>query len=239
MGAYEVYVCLRLRHDQPPPMHRSGVPVLTRSYPLNKAESEVDMTLWSRRASQILLFASVLLVIHVCEALHKQHLRANGGDKRAPGFEHKQRALHKACNASISEYMQIVGKLVSEEKRCEICTHVYDCGFCQDTATCMPGEHQGPMRFDSKEAKNCSKWHFSPVSCMQGESASKGWVEPELKAVENVKGQDAEEKIGKQVAGGRLAGRHRGQHNAPGRRSSPCGPWHPLLCYARTPWRRR
>ena len=54
----------------------------------------------------------------------------------------------------------------------------------------LAGEHQGPMRF---EAKNCSKWHFSPVSCMSGES--KGGVEPELKAVEDDKDQGAKERL--------------------------------------------
>ena len=57
------------------------------------------------------------------------------------------------------------------------------------TRTLAYPEHQGPMRF---EAKNCSKWHFSPVSCMSGESALKGWIEPELKTVEDVKDQGAE-----------------------------------------------
>ena len=100
----------------------------------------------------------VLLVIHACEALQKQHLRSNSEDQHVP--EHKRRALRKTCNASISEYMQFTGRLISEEKRCEICTHVYDCGFCEDTHTCLPGEHQGPMRF---EAKNAPNGIFSPV----------------------------------------------------------------------------
>ena len=65
-------------------------------------------------------------------------------------------------------------------------------------ASTQAGEHQGPMRF---EAKNCSKWHFSPVSCMSGES--KGWVEPELKAVEDDKDQGAKERLDKLMKQGR------------------------------------
>ena len=153
-----------------------------------KTDREAGMT-WSNRCfGRIVPVLLVLLVIHACEALQKQHLRSNSEDQHVP--EHKRRALRKTCNASISEYMQFTGRLISEEMRCEICTHVYDCGFCEDTHTCLPGEHQGPMRF---EAKNCSKWHFSPVSCMSGES--KGWVEPELKAVEDDKDQGAKERL--------------------------------------------
>eukprot|EP00944_MAST-04C_sp_MAST-4C-sp1_P005164 g5164.t1 len=153
-----------------------------------KTDREAGMT-WSNRCfGRIVPVLLVLLVIHACEALQKQHLRSNSEDQHVP--EHKRRALRKTCNASISEYMQFTGRLIAEEKRCEICTHVYDCGFCEDTHTCLPGEHQGPMRF---EAKNCSKWHFSPVSCMSGES--KGWVEPELKAVEDDKDQGAKERL--------------------------------------------
>eukprot|EP00943_MAST-04B_sp_MAST-4B-sp1_P000689 g689.t1 len=130
----------------------------------------------------VLIIATILLLsIHTAIGRStRHHLRANPNGRKHLSPERKFQLLQKTCNVSITEYKNDFSfKSLTDEQKCEICTNVYDCGFCEESSHCLAGVHGGPMNFLNLSQQNCSKWHFAPISCKK--KTMDEWVEPVVK----------------------------------------------------------